>query len=367
MALVTDPSCPCCTEDGKLTCAGCKNIKYCSAECQQADWPSHKLLCKTFKDFQERPGPNMCRTIALLPDEAKPRFMWCTVKYGDEYEGIESYELLQTHDIATSEIFYNTFTRMPGKCTPILAYDDDYLRKRQGHTWKGPLLAYGGIMYTGTHEVEKIVDTETRSFSDVVAFLIHYRNQDPAHKLRISERKVLAVKSNCAGEQRRYRVPPFVQVEIPAFHLIFESETGLSSISAKVGMPLLTAKYDDGRKFEDGEAGDTDNQAVTFMHLECDPNAECDPAKGTLGFGWAPVSWQNSVGNVLIVRRDRQPLKVDTVVAFAAYCQHHLGEYLEQVGDAAAENDESRVRQYKQRTVNEITPEKWANYLKWSG
>ncbi|KAK3699732.1 hypothetical protein LTR37_016337 [Vermiconidia calcicola] len=368
MAPVTDPGCPCCTEDGRLTCAGCKNIKYCSAECQQADWPSHKLLCKTFKDFQERPGPNMCRVIALLPDETKPRFMWCPVKYGEGFGGIESYEVMQTREVTTSEIFYNTFTRKPGRCAPILAYDDEYLRKyrtpnksvdkatstRQGHLWKGPLLAYGGIMYPfpNTCEVETVVDLDTRSFSDVVAFLVNYNNQDPAHKLRISERKVLAVKANCAGEQRRSGVPPFVQVEVPAFHPIIESDTGLSSISAKVGMPLLTARYDDGRKFEGGEAGDTNNQGITFMHLECDPNVESDVTKGKLGFRWAPVSWQNAVGNVLIVSRDRQPLKVDTAAAFAAYCQHHLGPLFEEAGEREAELGRGS---YKQKAANEVT------------
>ena len=27
------------------SCAGCRGVRYCSLECQKADWPSHKLTC----------------------------------------------------------------------------------------------------------------------------------------------------------------------------------------------------------------------------------------------------------------------------------------------------------------------------------
>lgn len=73
-----DPElCPRCTDVATNLCVICKNIKYCSPECQQADWASHKSLCKSFKDFAgPRPASNMRRVVVFLPEEDKPRFMW---------------------------------------------------------------------------------------------------------------------------------------------------------------------------------------------------------------------------------------------------------------------------------------------------
>ena len=45
----------CGAENGELSqCAGCKALKYCSRECQKADWGAvHKEHCKTLKAWKE--------------------------------------------------------------------------------------------------------------------------------------------------------------------------------------------------------------------------------------------------------------------------------------------------------------------------
>ena len=35
----------CCKKDGIMICSRCKIIKYCSKECQVADWKRHKTEC----------------------------------------------------------------------------------------------------------------------------------------------------------------------------------------------------------------------------------------------------------------------------------------------------------------------------------
>ena len=37
---------PECDADGKLKCAACSTVKYCSPACQKAHWPNHKAACK---------------------------------------------------------------------------------------------------------------------------------------------------------------------------------------------------------------------------------------------------------------------------------------------------------------------------------
>ncbi|KAL1760257.1 hypothetical protein FB107DRAFT_287093 [Schizophyllum commune] len=44
-------------EEGAMlkTCTGCRRIRYCSAECQKADWKAHKGLCKAFREVEGDP------------------------------------------------------------------------------------------------------------------------------------------------------------------------------------------------------------------------------------------------------------------------------------------------------------------------
>lgn len=41
--------CGVCGEDAYKICSACKCAKYCSIDCQRADWTGHKLVCKELK------------------------------------------------------------------------------------------------------------------------------------------------------------------------------------------------------------------------------------------------------------------------------------------------------------------------------
>jgi hypothetical protein len=74
--------CAMCEQPGVHACAGCHAIRYCSKLCQKMDWPLHKLLCKTYKDFDDktRPKPHdSCiykRAIHFPENGNAPRFVW---------------------------------------------------------------------------------------------------------------------------------------------------------------------------------------------------------------------------------------------------------------------------------------------------
>jgi hypothetical protein len=35
----------CASEDARSVCGGCQAVRYCSRECQRADWKAHKVVC----------------------------------------------------------------------------------------------------------------------------------------------------------------------------------------------------------------------------------------------------------------------------------------------------------------------------------
>ena len=44
-------TCPRCRDEATKSCDACRQIKYCSPECLQADAHAHKLVCRSFKDM----------------------------------------------------------------------------------------------------------------------------------------------------------------------------------------------------------------------------------------------------------------------------------------------------------------------------
>lgn len=77
---MADPPSLClvCTKTVKHECSRCHSTKYCSPECQKADWAVHKILCKAYAtfDFTTRPSPNHRLGIFFPENEPKPRFIW---------------------------------------------------------------------------------------------------------------------------------------------------------------------------------------------------------------------------------------------------------------------------------------------------
>ncbi|KAK5138599.1 hypothetical protein LTR08_000187 [Meristemomyces frigidus] len=364
-----------CTEPGTLKCAGCKDVLYCSAECQQADWPTHKLLCKTFNNFQQRPAANMRRIIYFPVNGTKPEFMWRPLKPDDRSREFEDgrFDRVDMDEHMNKCVFKKSFTIQinamndkPLDYTMVLYYDDDFMDKfphpneaitaaangKLAFLWGGPLYAVCGNGYD-TMDIRSMKDMGMATFADLVAFLQEYRNESVEHNLRKGP-KIQAVKMTCQGERRLRGGVVCQQVMVPATHPIFDRSTPISAISERIGMPLLTHKYPKDKRFT--ETGDMCNQPVTFMHTDIDPQST--------GFGWAPVQWDLQVGNVLLARRDRKALEPEVAEAFGAYCQLHLEAYEQWQGETESEHGKGKGdMRFKDFVLAEVTPKKWALYL----
>lgn len=71
--------CGYCGDPASQTCTGCMNMTYCSKDHQSTDWQTHKLLCRSFATFQDRPEEGYVRAIVLPEDSKKPCFVWIPV------------------------------------------------------------------------------------------------------------------------------------------------------------------------------------------------------------------------------------------------------------------------------------------------
>lgn len=73
---LTPAKCGSCKRAANLVCDDCNNMAYCSLKCKLTDWPIHKVLCSSFKGFQDRPGSNFYRGIHFPVDGGGPHFVW---------------------------------------------------------------------------------------------------------------------------------------------------------------------------------------------------------------------------------------------------------------------------------------------------
>lgn len=249
--------CPTCTEAVKLTCDTCHGVSYCSEECQETDWPAHKLLCNTYKDFQERPNENMRRTIYFPPDGSKPEFVWLPTadhEYDENgelwYEDLEKEDRMKVNMI--SNFYENKITNVSLETDDVIClwYDDRFLANytsinkaiksavgsMMAYPWSGPLLAMRGKP-TGGGSFARVRDMDMTAYSYVVAFLTDYVNFNKTYQMTKGP-KIKGVKVLCDGEMEEKSAPRFQAVNLPRLHPMIHSVKDTPDIS-KVSLELL--------------------------------------------------------------------------------------------------------------------------------
>lgn len=152
-------SCPCCENVGTKLCTGCKDVRYCGAECQKKDWKIHKHLCKSVANFADRPKEGMRRVVYFPPDSDKPLLKWAKVVDHSSFETVEV-DGVDPESLDTSlSIPLNVRNGRPLEGYIRLEHDDLFESKytdlnpalvtatngRLKNSWKGPLVAYTGI------------------------------------------------------------------------------------------------------------------------------------------------------------------------------------------------------------------------------
>lgn len=212
------PPCVMCPAPGHLLCGQCKEVRFCSVECQETAWYSHRLLCKKFLDFRERPSDGMYRIIYFPSDaseSSRPEFRWLSLdgKGIGEHAGLNELMDGQLHspmDVKSKHPFLaRTLTR------PLcVAYDDDFMRNypgehnvnaalvhatagQQSYLMGGPIVVYSGSFRGGS--IPR--DVNMLDYHHVCAWFIDNYNNTEANKRRKGP-KVQGVMISCQGERR---------------------------------------------------------------------------------------------------------------------------------------------------------------------
>ncbi|KAF2161141.1 hypothetical protein M409DRAFT_59403 [Zasmidium cellare ATCC 36951] len=356
---MASPRCPSCTDTGTKNCLGCKSVKYCSEECQQADLPFHKSFCKLFENLSPRPSSSHRLTVFFPEDSTGPVLKW---EVGREF--IHG-QLRSSH-----EIQWNPITGAV-RDDPVYMYYDGIQYNYRVHNhgidkvkgrmtmvrWKGPVVFFCSRK-DWDEDVHPVQDVDAVACSDLVAFLLDFRDESPEYKSREARPtfvKVDAVKVTCPGERALTGCAPCVPVKVPAMHPIRKDAAGdVADVSVGINMPLLTWKYPPNASWPD--VLDRRFNPVAHMHKGIDPQIQnlstpIHPSRNS--FGFPPQTWDIGIGNALVMRQDHQPLTPDEVEAFGDFA----------ASTCRSTSSTTRAKELDALVLAEARPEKWEVYF----
>lgn len=251
-----------CNKSDSFLCNRCKSARYCSKSCQQADWPTHKLLCANFSTFDpsSRPSNDHIQAILFPVEDKKPKIVWLHCKWNDDDED-ERYQFAEFEpffgpDTLTGRLLiqYNPVLKRKLSDTICITHRETFLvdgskanrsiasitalePERWHHDWRGTIIAYGmiGLDYNET-TYRDLSMNDFRHITDF--FLSHNSDPSPVTQQPVGT-KVEGVRINCLGDQKMLNRPHFEAVEVYSTDPIF-SKHDTSDIANRIGLPVFT-------------------------------------------------------------------------------------------------------------------------------
>ncbi|KAH7248250.1 hypothetical protein B0J15DRAFT_562459 [Fusarium solani] len=351
-----DVPCTICGSSKARRCDRCHSAAYCSRECQQTDWRTHRLLCRKFSEhardhFANRPSPKHHLAVFFPMDKTRPSLVWVDSKK-DKYEAEPYFHpvLDQLLYIPGNKYIGRDLRQLQGNIlrgrpssqdTLNLWFLDSDVPPRNittnkaihstiptliGDTWgefiwKGPVVA---VMRKGTgFEPRHSTDITLTAYRDAIDYLGYYRDTigsmiEPGQDDHFSKRvlagrtsKAIGVRINCRRDQATRHEPQMVEVAVPKTHPLFNLEgDDPCDIPLLFGLELVAKAYDGSLCKEDNGPPSDDLK---------NPLAELLLTAASVKNGeWVRMpSYRRHLclGSILFVRRSKRDLQIKDIDA----------------------------------------------------
>lgn len=380
-------------------CARCKGAWYCDSDCQQADWPCHKLLCAKYAKLNEsEPIKNGYRAFLFRADSVEPELLLLPVTGRGERDFEPVINLLRHEGSTFGNLeLAGTGFNMRLKKSPIYAkkkYLGLQVACRSTHAFDGsspnksvlasinaidmkpPHLWAGNIVVRRQHDsasglrAGSVTMADFRHIVDWFAFYPKMPGLDPwdqnifepspwfsAVSTRIQDIQGVQINGDPKIEDESDR---YMTVDVPASHLIrglmFKPRGSISPISKLVGRPLRLVMRADQEL--EADANSTPPTCGPVKHLMRRIENDTSIALPEVKFS-EPLIGLPHIGHILVVRTDDKDLSVDDVKAMAYFSKTMCREVLQSVALASRE-DNPDMEVPLQRALGFMT---WDNYL----
>lgn len=350
--------CTICGSPNARRCVVCLSAAYCSLECQQTDWRTHRLLCRKFAactqdNFATRPSPKHYLAILFPMTEKRPSLVWVDSKK-DEYEVRDYFHPVLNHllHIPGNDYIGRGLRQVKGNVLRGRENNQDTLHiwfldpdvpphniitnqaihgtfpTLIGDTWgefiwKGPIVA---VMRAGTDfEPRRSTDITLTAYRDAIDYLGYYRDtigsmiDDPGRhdhlsKVVLADRtsKAIGVRVNCRRDQATRHEPQMVEVAVPKTHPLFNLENDdPCDIPSLFGLELVAKAYDNRNGDNRPPSDDLAN-----------PLAQLLLVRTSIKDGkWVhlPTYWSHqSLGSILFVNRSKRDVNIQDIVAICS-------------------------------------------------
>jgi hypothetical protein len=243
----TDFLCLLCNREGSLRCAGCKEARYCSNDCQKVDWRTHKLLCKSAADFtaEKRPSPLHRRWMKFyeiwVDNETSALGVGLAGVVRDTSEAAPDSTIIANG--VTGRILHKQlsvlFVQTPTS-TENMSFNK--IDTRISAALTGSILVYGFIHDDhGPFNPQGLTTSDLRHIIDEFAIRSDIRSRLQLHNCLVkhSAEKCTGVVISCFGDTSILRLPLYQPFDMPNFCEFTEGYAALEAI----GVPLRIHRW----------------------------------------------------------------------------------------------------------------------------